>query len=81
MTWIRVIDEDEAEGILRDFYASLRRRFGFVPNITKAASLRPAALMAASEWGERVTWGSSGLGRRMEEMIAVVVSAANRCHY
>ena len=81
MSWIGIVDENQAEGPLGAFYAGMRKRFGFVPNISKAASLRPEALMAASAWGKAVTWGASGLGRRLEEMIAVVVSVANHCHY
>lgn len=81
MAWIRTIDEDEAEGRLAELYAKLVEPWGGVDNILKIHSLNPASLKAHFELYRVVMRGRSPLSRAQREMIAVVVSAANRCHY
>jgi alkylhydroperoxidase family enzyme len=44
-------------------------------------SLNPATLRAHADLYHTVMHGESGLNRAEREMIAVVVSAINRCHY
>jgi uncharacterized peroxidase-related enzyme len=80
--WIEVIPEDEAEGLLKDLYDQERdRRTGKVDNIMMIHSLNPATLRAHADLYHTVMHGESGLNRAEREMIAVVVSAINRCHY
>ena len=81
MAWIRTIDEDEAEGKLARLYARLVELWGGVDNILKIHSLNPASLQAHFDLYKVVMRGRSPLSRAQREMIAVVVSAANRCHY
>lgn len=81
MAWIRTIDEDEAEGKLAELYAKLVEPWGGVDNILKIHSLNPASLKAHFELYKVVMRGRSPLTRAQREMIAVVVSSANRCHY
>jgi len=81
MAWIRTIDEDEAEGKLAELYRRLVEPWGGVDNILKVHSLNPASLKAHFELYKVVMRGRSPLTRAQREMIAVVVSAANRCHY
>jgi hypothetical protein len=45
--YIRLIDEDEAEGLLKEEYDAAVGRAGKVFNILKAMSLRPAVLQAS----------------------------------
>ncbi len=81
MAWIRMIDEDQAEGKLRELYARMREPWGGVDNIMKIHSLNPRSLQGHFEFYGALMGGRSPLSRAQREMIAVVVSAANRCHY
>ena len=44
-------------------------------------SLQPSVLDASIELYRRVMFAPEGLGRPRREMLAVVVSRANDCHY
>lgn len=80
--WIEMIPEDEAEGELKTWYDKLRDpEFGQVDNILRIHSLNLPSLRDHNELYRHVMYGRSGLTRIEREMIAVVVSAANRCHY
>lgn len=81
MAWIRMIPEEEAEGRLREMYARLTEPWGGVDNILKIHSLNPPSLEAHFQLYKTLLRGRSGLSRAEREMVAVVVSAANQCHY
>jgi uncharacterized peroxidase-related enzyme len=79
--YIRLIDEAEADGLLREQYDAAVERAGKVFNILKAMSLRPAVLRASMELYKEIMFGESGLSRRERELLATVSSAAQDCHY
>ena len=81
MAWIRVIDEEAAEGRLAKLYESYREPDGGVDNILKIHSLNPASMKAHFDLYAQLMRGRSELSRAQREMIAVVTSAINRCHY
>lgn len=82
MPWIDWIDETEAEGLLADSYQRLTdRRTGKLDHILKIHSLNPPSLDTHYAYYRTVMFGRSGLSRAQREMIAVVVSASNQCHY
>lgn len=81
MAWIRMIPESEAEGELKAEYAGAMEPWGGVDNIMKIHSLNVATLKAHMLLYFTVMRGPSDLSRAQREMIAVVVSAANHCHY
>ena len=81
MAWIRTIDEDQADGKLRQLYARMTEPWGGVDNILKIHSLNPDSLQGHFEFYRALMRGRSPLSRVQREMIAVTVSAANRCHY
>ncbi len=81
MAWITTLSDQQATGRLAEVYLNIRGRMGFVPNIMKSFSLKPELLDAVSRTFLTATFGGSNLTRVQEEMIATVVSAANRCHY
>ncbi len=81
MAWIKMIEPDEATGELRTEYDGAVRRAGKVFNILKIQSLKPAALRASMELYLATMYGPSGLSRAEREMLATVVSWANRCFY
>jgi len=81
MAWIDIINEDKAEGDLKDLYAKLVEPWGGVDNILKIHSLNPASLDAHVQLYKTVMYGKSPIRRPDREMIAVVVSTINQCHY
>jgi len=82
MAWIEVIDEEEAQGKLREIYEKLTEPWGGVDNIMKIHSLNVPSLRAHYELYKTVMHRrTSELTRVQREMIAVVVSAENHCHY
>jgi uncharacterized peroxidase-related enzyme len=81
MAWIKTVEEAEAEGTLQSFYEGLRRQMGTVPNILKVFSLHPGMLRATMMLFQALMYGPAPLSRAQREMIALVVSAINHCHY
>lgn len=81
MPHIRLIEVDEATGELREEYDAAIKRAGKVFNVVKAMSLRPRALRAAMDLYKEVMYGRSELSRAERELLAVVVSCENICHY
>lgn len=81
MPWIRTISPAEATGPLRDSYERAVARAGRVYGIVRAMSLAPEVLDASMGLYLKVMFGRVGLARRRRELLAVVVSATNACHY
>lgn len=81
MALIRVIHEDEAEGLLARLYKSAIARAGKVYNIIKIQGLRPESVRSSVGLYSDVMFGESDLTRAEREMLAVVVSTTNGCHY
>jgi uncharacterized peroxidase-related enzyme len=70
------LDEDIAA-----VFAKCVEKLGFVPNVLRAYSLRPQKLRNFMAMYNELMLGPSGLSKLEREMVAVVVSAANRCYY
>ncbi len=81
MAWIPIIPREEAGEALRREYEAAERRAGRVWNIVAVMSQNPAAMKASMGFYLAIMHGSSPLSRAQREMLAVVVSAANQCHY
>ena len=82
MAWIETIDEDDAGGELRKLYERMvDPASGRVDNVLKIHSLHPAGLTAHWELYRAAMRGTPTLRAVEREMIAVVVSRLNRCHY
>jgi uncharacterized peroxidase-related enzyme len=81
LPYIRLIDEDEAEGALREEYDAAIERAGKVFNILKAMSLRPGVLKASMALYQEIMFGESGLSRKERELLATVASAEQGCRY
>jgi alkylhydroperoxidase family enzyme len=79
--YLRLIPEDEAEGLLKEEYDAAVERAGKVFNILKSMSLNPRVLRASMELYKEVMLGESGLSRRERELLATVTSSAQSCHY
>lgn len=81
MPHLRLIDVAEATGALRKEYDEAVARAGKVFNIVKAMSLRPGVLRRSMGLYKAIMFGPSELDRRQRELLAVVVSRTNDCHY
>lgn len=81
MPWIKVITIAEATGYLRELYQKYIVSTGVEDNVIMLHSLNPKSLKLHYQLYAHLMRGRSDLSRIQREMIAVVVSAANRCHY
>ena len=81
MPHLRLIEVDEATGALAEEYAAALSRAGKVFNIVKAMCLNPRVLNRSMELYKAIMFGPSELSRAERELLAVVVSTANDCHY
>jgi len=82
MAWIKVIPEEEAEGKLADLYKKYKSRdSGMMDHILKIHSLDPPSMETHYQMYRDLMFGPSELSRTEREMIAVVVSVENSCHY
>lgn len=82
MAWIKVIQEGKTDDDhLRTLYKKYGDPFEGVDNILKIHSLDPEALRLHCDLSKHLMADKSVLSRMQREMIAVVVSAANNCHY
>lgn len=82
IAWIDTVAEDAADGLLGTLYEAERdRATGTVDNVLKVHSLHPETLRAHIDLYRTVMYGRSGLTRIEREMIGVVVSQLNGCHY
>jgi len=81
LAWIKMVPENEAEGSLKEMYDKNMTPEGVVDNILKIHSLNPPSLKGHYDFYKTLMYGKSELSRKQREMIALVVSVANECHY
>jgi uncharacterized peroxidase-related enzyme len=81
MPYINVIQHEEAEGNLKGIYDDLVKKRGKLAEIHKIQSLNPESIVNHMDLYMTIMFGKSPLKRYQREMIAVVVSAANKCEY
>ena len=70
------LDED-----LQVLWRKCVEKLGFVPNVFSTYSLKPKRLRNFMAMYNEVMLSESGLSKLEREMVAVVVSSANRCYY
>ena len=81
MAHLRLTDVEEATGPLKAEYDAAVGRAGKVFNIVKAMSLNAGTLRASMDLYGAIMFGPSELSRAERELLAVVVSCTNDCHY
>ena len=81
MSWITVIDENEAEGELKHVFDEIIGARGKMSNIMRAQSLNPASMRAHIELYVTLMFKRSSLRRADCEMLATIVSSINTCEY
>ncbi len=81
MSWIEVIDENDAEGELEQVYDEIIGARGKMSNIMRVQSLNPASMRAHIELYVTLLFRRSSLSRPDCELLATVVSSLNACDY
>jgi uncharacterized peroxidase-related enzyme len=70
------LDED-----IQQVFVKCVDKLGYVPNVLAAYSFRPQCLRNFMSIYNEIMLSPSGLSKLEREMVAVVVSSANRCYY
>jgi len=82
MSWIDTIPPEEADETLAELYERvLDPHTGRLDNIMRIHSLHPRGLLSHQELYEAVMRPTRTLRKAEREMIALVVSRINECHY
>ncbi len=81
MAWIKIVELEEAAGELKAEYDRAVHRAGKVFNILKVQSLNAKTLDASMGLYLATMHSPSRLSRAERELMATVVSVANRCFY
>jgi len=79
--WLDIPGGDEVPDGVKELWAKPLEKLGFVPNVLRVYAIRPRHLQLWNEFYDELMRGESGLTKPQREMIAVVVSTTNRCHY
>lgn len=72
---------EPTEEDLKVYFAKCRAKLGMVPNVIRAVAANPKKARTFIATYNELMLGESGLTKLEREMIAVVVSSANRCYY
>lgn len=70
------LDED-----IKSYFAKCEEKLGMVPYVLRAYTRRPAKFRTFTRAYNELMLADSGLSKLEREMVAVVVSSANRCYY
>ena len=81
MAYIKYVEEQDASDELCKLYDRYREPQGHVDNILRIHGLNPPSLEGHAKLYLSLMRGRSELSREQREMIAVVVSSINECHY
>jgi len=81
MTRIKIVDEDKAEGFVREVYSQFKKQMGVVPNVMKAVSSWPELFEVTTNLFQKIIAAETKLPRATKEMIGTVVSELNSCNY
>ena len=81
MPWIKQISIEEATGSLKAQFDTALKRAGRVWHIVHIMSINPRLLRDSISFYATAMMGESPLSRVQREMLAVVVSFENHCHY
>jgi uncharacterized peroxidase-related enzyme len=78
---IRLPARAKLDADMQKYFGVCEEKLGFVPNVLAAYSFDQAKLRAFVNLYNDLMLAESGLSKLEREMIAVVVSSANRCYY
>ena len=74
-------EPDPSEDDLKKYFAKCREKLGMVPNVIRAVAHNPKKARTFISTYNELMLGDSKLSKLEREMIAVAVSAENRCFY
>ncbi len=74
-------DFDALDDDTKRYFEVCQEKLGMVPNVLRTFSVNQEKLRAFGAYYNTLMLGTSGLSKLEREMIAVVVSSANRCFY
>ena len=78
MAFIETIPPEDAHGLLARLYEDDVRKHGFVPNYSRAWSMRPEVLAA---WRNLLAAIRSHMDARRYELVTLIAAARLRCTY
>ena len=78
MPFIETVAKEEAPPVLAELYEADRMKFGYVPNLTRAFSLRPGVYAA---WRELIGQIQAGMELRRYELATVAAARKLRSSY
>jgi uncharacterized peroxidase-related enzyme len=81
MPYIKTVELKEATGELKEIYSKVVGERGKLSNILKIHSLLPKTMQTHLDFYMSVMFDKEGIKRVDAELIATVVSAANKCDY
>lgn len=81
MAWIKTLRKDEAKGRTKQVYDRILKERGHIANIFLAQGMEPDVLESHLDLYVHLMIDKGPLSREEREMVAVVVSAANRSSY
>ncbi len=81
MPYIKTVELNEASGELKDIYSKVVGERGKLSNILKVHSLLPNTMITHLDFYMSIMFDNAGIRRADAELIATVVSAANKCEY
>jgi len=81
MPYIEKVQPEDADGLLDRVFQARTKSAGRLWEIVAIQSLNPESLRESMRLYGQVMSGESPLSRAQREMIAVVTSQANECHY
>jgi uncharacterized peroxidase-related enzyme len=74
-------DQDTLAEDILDYFGKCEEKLGLIPNVLRAYAFDIEKLDAFTGMYNNLMLAPSGLSKLEREMIAVVVSAENKCHY
>lgn len=79
---VKMIEEKEAQGIVKELYGEIRQALGMVPNFFKAQAAEDPEWFRLNwlRW-QKIVGSETGLDRKTKELLALAVSLTNRCEY
>ena len=81
MPYIKTVELNEASGELKDIYSKVVSERGKLSNILKIHSLLPKTMITHLDFYMSIMFDKEGIRRADAELIATIVSAANKCDY
>lgn len=81
MSFIDYINYEDAPEALKELYQQYGGENNIPANIVRIAGPNPKAMEGHINFYRSIMFNKSPLSRNQQEMIAVVVSAINGCHY